>query len=61
MHDSADFFASQGGLRHAFNEIMEMTVTTLNLFSKNISHGNANDTVEGLEMKVHGIFTVLDI
>ena len=54
LQDREDF-------RNALYEIMEMIVTTLNLFSKNISHGYANDTVEGLEKKVHSIFTVLDI
>ncbi|XP_074620808.1 ATP-dependent DNA helicase RecQ-like [Acropora palmata] len=48
-------------LRDALNEVMEMIVPTLNLFSRNISHGYANDIVEGLEKKAHSIFTVLDV
>ena len=48
-------------LRDALNEVMEMIVPTLNLFSKNISHGYANDIVEGLEKNAHSIFTVLDV
>ncbi|XP_015779804.1 PREDICTED: probable Werner syndrome ATP-dependent helicase homolog 1 [Acropora digitifera] len=39
--------------RDALNKVMEMIVTTLNLFSKNISHGYANDIVEGLQKKAH--------
>ena len=48
-------------LRDALNEVMEMIVPTLNLFSKNISHGYANDIMEALEKNAHSIFTVLDV
>ena len=61
MHDSTNFFKDQEDLRDAFNEIMEIIVPTLNLFSKSISHGYANDMVEGLEKKAHSIFTLVDV
>lgn len=39
-----------------------MIVPTMNLFSENISHGYADEIVDGLIEKAHGIFqTVMDV
>lgn len=49
-------------LKDALNEIVEMIVPTMNLFSENISHGYADEIVDGLIEKAHGIFqTVMDV
>lgn len=49
-------------LKDALNEIVEMIVPTMNLFSENISRGYADEIVDGLIEKAHGIFqTVMDV
>ena len=51
-------FQDREDLRDALNELMEMIVPTVNLFSKIISHRYANDIVEGLEKKAHSIYSL---